>query len=190
MGPGAWDDPGGGFFGNGDLVGGGGVSFLERLRHDAESGAHFDGAIRYMFIRPDALMGIFARLEPGARADALAALGDSIREQGGHSAASYVAREGVEHLLSVIEATAPELGWGIWRFHEDASGALRLTVTNSPFAAAARFEGPVCHAIAGMAGAVGGLAKGGDCVCREVACAASGAAACEFVIEPAGGEAR
>ena len=175
---------------DGDLVGGAGVSFLKRLRHDAESGAHFDGAIRYMFIRPEALMGIFARLGPEARAEALAALGASIREQGGHSAATYVAREGVEHLLSVIEATAPELGWGIWRFHEDAPGELRLTVVNSPFAAAARFEGPVCHAIAGMAGAVGGLAKGEDCVCREVACAAAGAEACEFVIEPVGGEAR
>lgn len=160
------------------------MSILKRLRHDDEDGAHYDGTIRYMLIRPDALMGIFERLSPPARAEALAALGESIREQGSHSARTYVEWEGVENLLSVIEATAPELGWGIWKFVENEDGTLGLTVRNSPFAAAASFEGPVCHAICGMAAAVGSIVKGTPCACREVACAASGATACEFVVEP------
>ncbi len=158
------------------------MRFRERLRYEAAEGAIYDGAIRYMMIRPDALMGIFARLAPAERAAALEALGAALAERGKHSSKTYVKGEAAA-LLATIEATAPDLGWGIWRFGEDEG--LTLRVENSPFVAGASFAGPVCHAIAGMAGSVGELVRGVPCRAVEVECAADGAAACTFRIEPA-----
>jgi hypothetical protein len=55
----------------------------------ADGGGGLDiGGIRYMMIRPDALMGLFRRLEPAERADAFEAIAASILEHGGKSAAS------------------------------------------------------------------------------------------------------
>lgn len=159
------------------------MRFRERLRYEAAEGAIYDGAIRYMMIRPDALMGIFARLAPAERAAALEALGESIAERGKHSAKTYVKGEPAA-LLATIEATAPDLGWGVWRFGEEGE-TLTLRVENSPFVAGASFAGPVCHAIVGMAASVGELVRGVPCRAVEVECAADGAAACRFRIEPA-----
>lgn len=157
------------------------MKFRDRLRWEEASGAIFDGTIRYMMVRPDALMGIFARLEPEARAQALAALGASVRERGKRSARTYIEGD-VSALLRTIEATAPDLGWGVWRFEPSGDGFV-LRVDNSPFAAGAEFEGRVCHAIAGMAASVGELVLGVPCEAHEVTCAASGARACSFKVE-------
>lgn len=146
-------------------------------------GAHHDGSIRYMMIRPDALMGIFSRLSPDARREALEALGASIRERGGQSAATYVDAEGKSRLLHTIEATASELGWGAWRFEERGAG-YALVVKHSPFAHGARFEGPACHAIAGMCEAVGSIVTGGPVAASETHCANAGSDHCRFLIEP------
>ena len=54
---------------------------------DGEGGLDI-GGIRYMMIRPDALMGLFRRLDPPQRAAAFEAIAASIREHGGKSAAS------------------------------------------------------------------------------------------------------
>ena len=159
------------------------MRFRERLRYEEAEGAIYDGSIRYMKIRPDALMGIFARLAPAERKAALEALGESVREHGRHSAQTYVEGDPAA-LYRTIEATAPDLGWGLWNFADDA-GDLTLTVRHSPFVAGARFEGPVCHAIAGMAGSVGEIVRGEPCTAHEVACAADGAPACTFRIVPA-----
>ncbi|MBJ3778882.1 hypothetical protein [Acuticoccus mangrovi] len=162
------------------------MSFRQRLRHDAATGAYLDGDIRYMMIRPDALMGLFARLDPPARAAALEALGASITEHGGRSAATYVTPERVSELVAIIAATAPELGWGVWRFVPEGRG-MRLVVTNSPFAAGATFEGPACHAIVGMLRAVGAMIYGPGATAAETACAngREGADECHFIMEPA-----
>ncbi|MEM0906816.1 MAG: 4-vinyl reductase [Pseudomonadota bacterium] len=154
-----------------------------RFKADPQSGAVYDGDIRYMMIRPDALMGIFARLADDARADALNAFKASITEHGGRSAATNVAAAGPDKLLDVIEATAPALGWGIWRF-ERRDGPFSLIVENSPFAAGATFDGPACHPICGMAGAVASHIRGVRYTARETQCVASGAPYCRFEIEP------
>ncbi|WMS41460.1 4-vinyl reductase [Acuticoccus sp. MNP-M23] len=159
------------------------MRFHERLRHDEPNGAHYDGDIRYMMIRPDALMGIFARLDPAARQAAMEAFRDSIIERGGQSAATYVSADGIDRLLGVIEATAADLGWGRWHFERIGDG-YGLTVRNSPFGAAAPFEGPACHAIVGMATIVGTMVLGAPATATETACVASGAAECRFVVEP------
>lgn len=155
--------------------------FRDRLTLDAEAGAWFDQTRRYMLIRPDALMGVFKRLPEAERSTALTALEDSIFEQGSDSARAYreMGGEG-DALISVIAASAPELGWGRWEF-EKRGRKLHLTVRNSPFAAGFGPSGsPVCAAITGMHRALSTLVLGAPTRAREVRCSAMGHDACVF----------
>jgi predicted hydrocarbon binding protein len=114
---------------------------------------------------------------------ALEALARSVVEHGARSARRYQAMGAAEAraLLGVIEATAPQLGWGVWRFTDVSGAALALEVENSPFAAGyGASSTPVCHAIAGMLEAVGSLALGGEVRATEQECAAQGHARCSF----------
>jgi uncharacterized protein len=162
----------------------GASGFRERLAWDGEAGALRDGAIRYLMIRPDALMGIFKRLSEAARREALAAFAESIYENGGKSAAAYRALSGAEGraLLDVIAATAPQLGWGIWQFDLRADGGLDLVVRNSPFV-----EGfgpaavPICAPVVGMFRVVSQMVLGAPTAVEETACGCQGHAACHFV---------
>ena len=164
------------------------TSFRERLVFDPASGEYRDGAIRYMMIRNDALMGLFAELSPEQRLGALAALERSIRNHGGQSAATYQAMGATDAagMMQTIAETAPQLGWGVWRFHA-ALRAVMLEVENSPFAAAAGGSAhPVCHAITGMLTAIGPMLLGGRAVAVEQRCAArDGGVLCQFHIGPA-----
>lgn len=164
------------------------AGFRDRLRLDDASGAWLDETRRYMLIRPEALMGTFRRLPARERAMALEALAESIFEQGSDSARAYVAMGGEgEKLLDIIEASAPELGWGRWRFTKHADG-LDLAVGNSPFAAGfGRSETPVCAAIVGMLKAVAHIVIARPMQARETACAAMGSAECRFEARPAAG---
>lgn len=161
------------------------ASFRERLTLDPEAGAWLDQSRRYMLIRPEALMGIFKALPPLERERALAALEASVFEQGSDSARAYRAMGGDgSSLLGVIEASAPELGWGRWRFHLDRS-SLRLAVSNSPFAAGfGPSATPVCAAIAGMMRAVATLVFEVPAQSRETHCAAMGGDVCRFEASP------
>ena len=157
-------------------------SFRDRLSFDAARGEYRDGDIRYLMMRPDALMGLFAELSPQARAEAFAALARSVTRFGGRSARAYRAADAATPaaLLDTIAATAPQLGWGVWALRVD-DDALHLTVVNSPFAAGfGASADPVCAAIAGMLRAVGELVLGGDVAAAETVCAATGAACCHF----------
>ncbi len=157
-------------------------AFRDRLTFDAARGEYRDGDIRYLMMRPDALMGLFAELPPQARAEALAALARSVARFGGRSARSYRAAgaDSPAALLDTIAATAPQLGWGVWELRRE-DDALHLRVENSPFAAGSGASAdPVCAAIAGMLCAVGELVLGGDVSVTEESCAATGAACCRF----------
>ena len=156
--------------------------FRERLAFDAARGEIRDETRRYMMMRPEALMGLFRRLEGPARDEAFAALAASIVEMGGDSARAYRAHGGgdPDRLLATVAATAPDLGWGVWRF-ERSDGALRLVVANSPFAVGfGPADRPVCSAIVGMMTAVSRLVLGEQAAAEEIACAACGAPACRF----------
>lgn len=161
-------------------------AFRERLAFDAGRGELRDETRRYMLIRPEALMGLFRRLPAAARRDALQALADSIVEQGSDSARAYQAlgAADADALLETVAATAPQLGWGIWRL-ERSEDALRLTVENSPFAAGFGASGePVCAPILGMLRAVSGMVLGTETEVRETACKACGGARCAFEAVP------
>lgn len=158
-------------------------AFRARLEWDLARGELRDGDVRYLLIRDDTLMGLFRNLPEPARAAALEAFARSVVEHGTRSARRYQTMGAAEAraLLGVIEATAPQLGWGVWRFTETTGRTLALEVENSPFAAGyGPSPQPVCHAIAGMLEAVGALALGGDVRATEQACAAQGHARCSF----------
>jgi len=157
--------------------------FRARLVFDPARGEYRDGDIRYMMIRPDALMGMIAELPEHMRVHAMDAFARSIRRFGGRSARAYRDAGAAEAsaLLHVIEETAPQLGWGRWRIAADADGFV-VTVENSPFAAGA---GPsthaVCAPILGMLAAVGEMTHAAVSV-AETACAAMGAPSCRFEV--------
>ncbi|QPC94720.1 V4R domain-containing protein [Mesorhizobium sp. INR15] len=159
------------------------VPFRERLVFDNANGEILDESRRYMLMRPEALMGIFQRLDVETRAKTLEAFAASVIEMGGNSARAYRAHGGgdAKALLTTVAATAPDLGWGRWTF-DHRETRLQLTVQNSPFAAGyGRATHPVCQAISGMVTAVARLALDRDDVAaRETACAACGAPACIF----------
>jgi uncharacterized protein len=160
--------------------------FHARLQIAPERGEMRDGDIRYLMMRPDALMGAFMRLPDAARADALAALGASVADHGGRSVTAYRDNGAAnpEALLSVITVTSAALGWGVWEVHPAAAGELEITVRNSPFAAGAgRSDSPVCAAITGILSAVAPLIAGSGAKARETACAAqTGENCCHFRI--------
>ena len=142
-----------------------------------------DGEIRYLRLRADTLMGMFRNLQGPARAQAFAALARSAAEHGGDSARRYLESGGGDAtaLLALVEKTAAELGWGVWRFAERDASHLALDVADSPFAAGyGTADTEVCAPITGMLQAVAGLTLGGICEAREVRCRARGAASCRF----------
>lgn len=162
------------------------LPFKDRLAWDAARGEILDETRRYMLLRPEALMGVFRRLPAEARLEALAALEASIFEQGSDSARAYQRHGGEGAALAHLVAdTAPQLGWGLWRF-EIGPDMLALEVRNSPFAAGfGPSDHPVCHGIVGMVRAVATLVFGREATAREIACAAMGAPACRFEARPA-----
>ena len=155
----------------------------ERLVFDTAGGAVRDGSRRYVLLRADVLMGIFAALPEGAARDAaLAAFARAVETHGADSLRAYAAEPGVDgaRLQRVVESAAASLGWGRWSIAGEGA-ALRLDVRNSPFAAAgAPSARPVCHAIAGMLAALASLVLDGRAAARETACAACGAPRCTF----------
>lgn len=154
-----------------------------RFEHDPELGEWRDGAIRYMMIRPDALMGVIAEMPEAMRPHAMEAFARAITRAGGHSARTY-RDSGADDLLRTIEATAPELGWGRWTLRPTDDG-LALEVANSPFAAGAgRSPHPVCAPIRGMLAAIGEMTLG-DVTVEETACAATGSPCCRFTVSRA-----
>jgi predicted hydrocarbon binding protein len=161
----------------------------ERLVFDVARGAVLDADRRYVLLRADVLMGVFARLEGDARDAALAAFARAVAEHGADSVRAYRDAVGADALPQAMEAAAASLGWGRWRIDarvHDASPSLALEVENSPFAAAAPPGSErACHAIAGMLEALGAaLWPHGASAC-ETRCAALGqSSTCNFVAVP------
>ncbi len=159
----------------------------ERLRFDTANGQVLDERRRYVLLRADVLMGIFAGLPPAAGEEALRAFGRSVARHGADSVRAYAATVDAAALPDLMKDAAASLGWGRWHFEpvrlpEDVS-ALRLLVDSSPFAAASPHAAtPVCHAIAGMLEALGGALWDTPVEAHEIHCAAvHGGRSCRFV---------
>jgi len=155
----------------------------QRLTWDQPSGAILDADRRYVMLRADVLMGMFASLPPEQRTQALESLQASVRHHGGASARAYHANgaSDVASFLQVMADSAADLGWGAWRFGAGDAATPTLTVQDSPFATASMgSDRPVCHAITGMLEAVSALVTGEPKTFRETRCASMGAPCCEF----------
>ena len=153
------------------------------MNADPARGELREGDARYLLIRGDSLMGMFRRLSEPARSEAFAAFADSVSEHGGRSAERYLSEVDRKKLLGKIEATARQLGWGVWKFERE-SDSIGLTVENSPFAQGhGPSAAPVCAAITGMLQAAATLVLGRECRAKELSCAAAGGASCRFRAE-------
>lgn len=154
-------------------------------------GALFLGKHRYILIRPDAFMGLFARLPSEERIAAFGAIAASVRENGAKSAASYagMGMKQAEKLTQTIMETAPQLGWGEWKLSYDING-LDLSVHNSPFVAGFGLsDRPVCAPICGMLEAICIQIYGKSGSAVETRCASQfgdgqrAAVACQFRVD-------
>lgn len=159
------------------------IPFRDRLQRRPEEGALYDGEIRYLTMRPDALMGMFARLDEPARSATFEALAASVAEHGGRSIAAYFAANpgDADALLRVIAATSADLGWGHWQIERTGDG-LEVAVANSPFAILSAKE-PVCAPIRGILTALASHLPGTQV--EETCCrASSGGNTCRFTVRP------
>jgi predicted hydrocarbon binding protein len=167
------------------------LSFHQRLNITPEKGEMRDGAIRYLIMRPDVLMGMFARLPETARAEALSARAASAAQNGGKSVKAYRDSGAVqpEAMMKPSAATSGELGWGVWSFETISPEQIDISVKNSPFAfgigdSGRLSETPICAPITGMLTAIGPLLLGCETVdVAEVSCHAQTAKGlCHFTI--------
>ena len=161
----------------------------ERLRFDTAHGQVLDESRRYVLLRADVLMGLFAELPPAARDEALRAFGRSVARHGADSVRAYAASAGRAALPALMEGAAASLGWGRWALDgshaEGARPQWALQVENSPFAAAASgATAPVCHAIAGMLETLAAALWNAPAEARETHCGAVGGGPCRFVATP------
>ncbi|MFC3167795.1 V4R domain-containing protein [Paracoccus fontiphilus] len=163
------------------------MTFRDRLHYDAGAGTYHDSSMRYIFIKPEAFMGVALEMPADQRPAVFEAMIRTVIRNGGKSAQAYKAAGAADPgaLLAVIRETAGQLGWGRW---ESDLGPDRLTVTvhGSPFAAGyGASDLPVCAPITGMLTAVSGMIFDAPTVVRERECAATGAPACVFEACPA-----
>jgi predicted hydrocarbon binding protein len=149
----------------------------ERLKFDTAEGQVLDANRRYVLMRADVLMGMFAFLPQQASREALAALARSVETHGSDSVRAYAdpADPASLQLFETVARGASSLGWGVWKF-DVGQESCRLTVRNSPFAHAFRRMGaPACAPIVGMMQAVCTHAWKHGCVAVEVECSACAA---------------
>jgi len=149
----------------------------ERLAFDVSQGQVLDANRRYVLMRADVLMGMFGFMPEPMSRQALAALARSVEVHGSDSVRAYdnSADPSGLQLFDAVAQGASSLGWGVWKF-DPAPGIVRLTVRNSPFAAAARAVGaPACAPIVGMMQAVCSHVWKAKCVAVEIECSACAA---------------
>ena len=146
----------------------------ERLKFDTSQGQVLDANRRYLLMRADVLMGMFASMTLQAREQALEALTHSVFTHASDSVRAYAdpADPASLGLFEAVALGAASLGWGVWQF-DLGEGSCRLTVRNSPFATAFRtVQAPACAPIVGMVQAVCTHVWKQDCVAMEVECSA------------------
>lgn len=160
--------------------------YWDRIRIDEAAGTIFDGDRRYVMMRPDVLMGMFAELPAAMRPAALEALAVSARKYGGQSIAAYLHAVGAGRVQRAVIDGAAAFGWGTWRIVRHAD-AIELTVDGSPFAAGhGPSDRPVCAPVAGIFHGLAAALLERDVAVTEARCAAQHPGPCRFVARLAG----
>ena len=158
--------------------------FWERANRDPGNGQIMDGDTRYVLFRTDVIAAVVNQLPEEARHATLNSFTEAVKQHGGKSLARYLGMvEGdVDALLATVEATAPALGWGVWRF-ERTPQRLSLTVRNSPFVAfETADQASSCAPILGMFTALAEMVLE-QVSAEEISCGKSDASECSFVAE-------
>ena len=177
-----------------------GPRLRERLRHDADQGAWYDGARRYLLLRPDSLMGALRSLDAATRATVFDALAHSLQRHGGDSLRAYAVRVNgdPQALIAATIDAACDLGWGQWTVQRNGD-VLDVVVQQSPFAAgwlaadSGVTEAPdvaapaVCAPIRGMLAALAQTLGDATPQVQELRCAAQGHSECRFRVVVRGG---
>ncbi len=152
---------------------------------DEISGDVSDGSIRYLLMRPDVLMGMFAKLEGDELINALSALEQSTRENGRASMLEYRKLNfgSQDEALRFFCQSAARLGWGRFDYEWNAAGLPVFKVANSPFVAGyGASDIGVCAPISGILGAFLQVFFDESMSVREVECAAQGGDDCRFEV--------
>jgi hypothetical protein len=134
-----------------------------------------DGAIRYLTIRADVLMGLAEEWPGGDAQQFVAALERSVLRHSRDSFVQYqsTGRLGGDDFLAAATEIAAQLGWGTWRIEAVDSVRRRIVVRSSPFAAGfGPSAHPVCGAICGALQAMVSVGYGRDVEVTETSCAA------------------
>ena len=161
--------------------------FWERANRDTARGEITDGDTRYVMFRTDVVAATVNQLSEEARVEVLKSFAKAVETHGGKSLARYFDMVGrnEQALLDTVTVTAPQLGWGVWKFTRDER-KLRLEVSNSPYVA---FEpsasNPCCAPILGMFTALAKMLFERVTV-EEVSCAGGATDTCVFLAEELG----
>ena len=160
---------------------------------DFTEGTVQDGALRYLLVRPDVLMGTGRKL--GRVADFVQALEESAYANARESFEVYRAQGKLreDDFLERTAEFAARLGWGAWSVVDAKEGGSAIIVRNSPFAAGmGQSDIPVCGLIRGVLRALHRVVLGKDIAVEETQCVSQGAPHCHFrcgdTIESAGAD--
>ena len=159
------------------------IKLVEEISYDKKSGGWYYKDIRYLFIRPETIVGIQKKVNEicGEAKEALFSGGYT----GGKLSAEKFTKElglSEEEILAFMCYMGTQLGWGRmeWELHEEK---FVIRVHNSPFAEAyGKSDEGVCHLIEGVFAGVGEIIFG-KAVSEERLCKAKGDAYCEIVVE-------
>ena len=162
-------------------------SILDELEYNPASGALTYRDVRYLLIRPEAIVGFQKAIEKQSRAAARDALFQGGYQGGYLSAKKYKKMQNFSdrETLDFMMAMGAEIGWGNFTIDEYDfdSKKLQIRVKNSPFAEAygASTEG-VCHLIRGVLCGLATILFSRSCAASEIECVAKGDHHCVFLV--------
>ena len=148
---------------------------------DLAAGTVRDGALRYLLIRPDVLMGTARKL--GHIPEFVRAFEESAYANARESFEVYRAQGklDVHDFLERTAQSAARLGWGLWSVEGGDGGRPSVIVRNSPFAAGiGHCDVPACGPICGILRALYVVMLGEEVLVQETQCTAQGALDCRF----------
>lgn len=148
---------------------------------DLKAGTVHDGALRYLLMRPDVLMGTGRKL--GHMAEFIQALDESAYANARESFEVYSqqGKLGPDNFLEQTAQFAARLGWGAWTVVDQEEVSPLVFVRGSPFAiGAGHSDIPVCGPIRGILRALHLVVFTREVEVRETHCVAQGAVECRF----------
>lgn len=162
-------------------------SIIDQLVYDSASGALSYRDVRYVFIRPETIIGFQKTVEKHSRKAARDALFQGGYQGGYLSAKKFKEMQNLSNTETIdfMMSMGAQIGWGHFDMidYDFKNHKLQIRVKNSAFAEAYgdATEG-VCHLINGVLSGLATVLFGQKCMGSETACLAKGDAHCIFHI--------